>query len=214
MQVINSSVKVEFPERLKGALERLEIIARNCYKSEERIGPGTALRLIKGTIMKKKHYPILEHESATVRFICNRGVSHELVRHRIASYAQESTRYVNYGKKGLQFIQPTFKKNYDKNYETWLGVMQVIEQGYNQLLKDGAEPQEARGVLPIDVKTEIIATLNLRQWLWVFSQRLSIYAHPHIRKLFAELLPQFKKLIPIIFDGVSEPQFEVDNQDK
>lgn len=209
MQVINSSVAVLNPERSEGVLKRLELVARNCYKSEERIGEGSAEKLIKNTIMKRKHYSILEHEGLQVRFICNRGVMAELTRHRLASFAVESTRYCNYSG-NLTFIDPQFGAIpglplplLQEMNDEWEKAMLSSEASYNTLIELGVSPQYARGVLPIDVKTEVVATMNLRQWRWVFSQRLSKAAHPHIRKLFKELLTQFKELVPVIFDDIS-----------
>jgi len=182
-------------------LKNLERYGRVCYKSEEKITPESAKNFIKN-IIEAGHESVIEHEKITVRVICDRGISHEIVRHRIASYSQESTRYCNYKKKGIVFIEPFFFKKEDQKYQVWLKAMEACERAYNQLIELGASPQEARTVLPNSLKTEIIITYNLREWRHFFKLRLSKNAHPQMREIFLPLLKEFQKRIPVIFDDI------------
>ena len=158
-------------------------------------------------IRAKAIFPRAAHEKITVRFICDRGVTHELVRHRIASYSQESTRYCNYcnDKFGneLTFIRPCF---WDENTEdgkakmaVWKEAMENIEKEYNQLISMGAKPEEARSILPNSLKTEIVVTMNLRSWRHFFELRTSERAHPQIRQIANALLAELKTQLPVIF---------------
>lgn len=175
----------------------IEQAGRVCYKSEDRIAEQSAIPFIKG-ILKAGHESVIEHASATVRFITDRGVSHEIVRHRMASYSQESTRYVNYGKTEIKFIIPgDFELDAD---DLWL--LDAIEKHYNQCLWKGRTPQQARYFLPNGVKTELIMTCNMREWRHFFQLRTPKPAHPQMRELVIPLLEEFKKQIPVIFDDI------------
>jgi len=182
-------------------LKNIERYGRTCYKSENRITPDSARRFI-ATILKSGHESVIEHEKVTVRIICDRGVTHELIRHRIASYSQESTRYCNYRSRGVQVIEPFFFVGDDKKYQIWLDAMNACEKAYNALIEAGATPQEARSVLPNSLKTEIVVTCNLREWRHFFKLRTSKRAHPQIREIAIPLLKEFQRRIPIIFDDI------------
>ena len=149
---------------------------------------------------------MLEHEKITVRFICDRGVTHEIVRHRIASYSQESTRYCNYSQdkfgNELTFIKPCFWNEDDAQYKLWLDTMQYIEEMYNKLIASGAKPEEARSILPNSLKTEIVVTMNLREWRHFFKLRTDPAAHPQIREISLALLDELKQKLPIIFGDI------------
>ena len=155
-------------------------------------------------IIKRWHLSVLEHQTITVRVICDRGVSHEIVRHRLASYTQESTRYCNYtkGKFGSEItvIEPCFWSADDEKYKVWKQTVEQIEAGYNRLIDLGATPQEARSVLPNSLKTEIVVTMNLREWRHFFTLRTSPAAHPQMREVAIPMLKEFKRIIPVIFD--------------
>jgi len=184
-------------------LRNIENISRTCYKSHDRINQDSHKKLVK-SLVKNGHHAMIEHESVTVKFVTDRGISHELVRHRIASFAQESTRYCSYNDH-LVFISPfdsCFKNNYVKQYTSWLNVMQIAEITYQQMLRNGATPQEARSVLPNSLKTEIIVTMNLRSWRNFFQLRADYHAHPQMREIAVPLLAEFKQLIPIVFDDI------------
>ena len=186
-------------------LSRIERAARVCYKSEDKIAEGTAEKLIQSCIARG-HESVIEHEVVTVKVICDRGVSHEIVRHRIASYSQESTRYCNYSPEGnvgeVTFVAPLFFANYEANYYAWAIAMERAEDSYNILCKSGATPQEARSVLPNSLKTEIVITMNLREWRHFFRLRTAEAAHPQMREITIPMLEEFKKRIPVIFDDI------------
>lgn len=188
-------------------LKKLERAARVCYKSEHRITDDSAQTLIRN-IINRGHESVIEHEVVTVRIVCDRGVSHEIVRHRIASYSQESTRYCNYfGDKfgnELTFIKPYFWEEDKEKYEIWKDAMQYIESTYMKLIAVGAEPQEARSILPNSLKTEIVVTMNLREWRHFFKLRAGAAAHPQMRQIAVPMLRKFQEMIPIIFDGIDD----------
>lgn len=188
-------------------LKNIEKYGRVCYKSEDKITEGSAKVFI-ANILKSGHESVIEHEKISVRIICDRGVTHEIVRHRIASYSQESTRYCNYNRekfgKELTFIKPLFWEKDSKEYKTWLDVMRSIENAYNNLIEMGVEPQQARSILPNSLKTEIVVTMNLREWRHFFRLRTSSRAHPQMREVACAVLEEFRKKVPVIFDDISD----------
>ncbi len=186
-------------------LKRIEKIGRVCYKSEERITDDSAKKFVTN-ILKSGHESVIEHEKISVRIICDRGVTHEIVRHRIASYSQESTRYCNYSKekfgKELTLIKPLFWEEDSIEFKMWMDAMQIIEDTYNKLIEAGAEPQQARSILPNSLKTEIVVTMNLREWRHFFQLRTAKRAHPQMREVACAILEEFQNKIPIIFDDI------------
>lgn len=190
-------------------LKRIERAGRTCYKSEDKITEKTATIFV-SMLIKKGHETVLEHEKITVRVICDRGVSHEIVRHRIASYSQESTRYCNYSKdkfgNEITVIEPCFwttSKNDSKKFNVWKSAMEAAEKAYFDLVEQGATPQEARSVLPNSLKTEIVMTMNLREWRHFFKLRTSSAAHPQMLEISRPMLDEFKKLIPMVFEDIT-----------
>ena len=206
MKVI--SPKIQFFEPLDGPamLKRLERAGRVCYKSENKITVGSAEQFL-GSIIRRGHESVLEHEKITVSIICDRGVTHELVRHRIASYSQESTRYCNYTNEKfgseLTFIKPCFWAEDDPKYAVWKEQMAQLEETYQRLLEAGASPQEARSILPNSLKTEIVVTMNLREWRHFFRLRTAPAAHPQMREMAELLLEAFRNGVPVIFDDLT-----------
>lgn len=198
----------EIISKIDGAemLRNIELCGRVCYKSEDRITDGSAEKFV-GMILKSGHESVLEHEKITVRFVCDRGVTHEIVRHRIASYSQESTRYCNYSKDKfggeITFIRPCFWAEDDEKFVVWKETMQSIEDSYVKLISLGAKPEEARSILPNSVKTEIMVTMNLREWRHFFKLRTAERAHPQIREVAIPLLNELKGLVPVIFDDIN-----------
>lgn len=184
-------------------LKNIERYGRTCYKSEDKMTFDSARRFV-AMILKSGHESVIEHEKITVRVVCDRGVTHEIVRHRIASYSQESTRYCNYKTRGIKIIEPSFFVGDDTKYQIWLAAMQTCENAYNALIEAGASPQEARSVLPNSLKTEIVITYNLREWRHFFKLRCSKRAHPQMREISIPLLREFKRMIPVIFDDIAE----------
>ncbi len=206
MKIIEPSYVIEEEIDAQKMMKTIERAGRTCYKSEQNISEGSAERFI-ANIIKRGHESVIEHEKITVRFICDRGVTHELVRHRIASYSQESTRYCNYSNdkfgNELTFIKPCFwdestKEGKDK-MDVWKKSMQNIENEYNELVALGAKPEEARSILPNSLKTEIVVTMNLRSWRHFFELRTAPAAHPQIRQIAGALLDEFKEKLPVIF---------------
>jgi thymidylate synthase (FAD) len=186
-------------------IKSIESKGRVCYKSEDRITEDSARTFI-GNILKSGHESVIEHEKISVRIVCDRGVSHEIVRHRIASYSQESTRYCNYNKdkfgNELTFIKPSFWEEGSEQYKIWVESMQLAEDSYMKLIEIGAKPQEARSILPNSLKTEIIVTMNLREWRHFFRLRTSEKAHPQMREIACPMLDEFKRKIPVLFDDL------------
>jgi thymidylate synthase (FAD) len=186
-------------------LTRIEYYGRVCYKSEDKITSDSAERFVEH-LLSSGHESVLEHVSITVQIICDRGVSHELVRHRLASYSQESTRYCNYSKEKfggeLTFIKPCFFESDSTAYKNWYVTMVLLEQAYLQLLRNGAKPEEARTVLPNSLKTEVIMTANLREWRHILKLRTAAKAHPQMRQVMAMVLKEFKAQVPVIFDDI------------
>jgi thymidylate synthase (FAD) len=206
-------------------LERLELAGRTCYKTEGKIetwsDSGTirsksAAAFVAG-IIKRGHESVLEHVSLSVRIVTDRGVTHELVRHRIASYSQESTRYCNYGKQGeVVFIQPVWTE--DRSWlpqesekdivgrllrpeELWAVACRESETHYLALLTAGWSPQQARTVLNNSLKTEIVTTMNIREWRHFFKLRTAKAAHPQMRELAQSIYRTFLTAFPVVFDG-------------
>jgi thymidylate synthase (FAD) len=179
-----------------------------CWKSEERIEPGSAEKFIKGTLLKLQHLSVIEHAVATVRFVCDRGVSHEMVRHRIASFSQESTRYANYAKakfdSQITVIEPPGLSGVQR--ATWIEAMEAAERAYLSLIASGAKPQIARAVLPTCLKTEIVVTANLREWMHIFELRCSPAAHPQIREVMLIARSHLTAVYPELF-----PSFVVED---
>jgi len=202
MTIIRPSYRIE-PIDSNSILKQIERYGRVCYKSEGRITPESAEPFIK-RIIRSGHESVLEHASITVTFICDRGVSHEIVRHRIGSYSQESTRYTRYGKEAkareVTFIKPFFYKTGSEEYKMWKLTMGYCEDAYLSLLKAGSSPQKARSVLPNSLKTEIVCTYNLREWRHFFKLRTSPKAHPQMRELTIPLLAEFKSQLPVVFE--------------
>ncbi len=216
MIIQKATVEVLSAERYEDMLRRVERIGRVCYKSEDRIQEGSAEAFIRG-ILRRGHESVIEHGSITVKFICDRGVTHEIVRHRIASYSQESTRYCNYVKEkfGSQItcIDLATGFRYDLNDETdrkkygvWQRAMEDAERSYFQMIELGATPQEARSVLPNSLKTELVATMNLREWRHFFRLRADAAAHPQCREVAQMLLERFAKDYPVFFADLLEAQ--------
>jgi thymidylate synthase (FAD) len=154
------------------------------------------------------HESVIEHATMSVRFVCDRGVSHELVRHRLCGFSQESTRYCNYGKgrfgSHITVIRPVFWEGEDEReaYEIWERECLNAEDAYLDLVARGARPEQARSVLPNSLKTEIVVTANLREWRHIFRLRTSLKAHPQMRQLMRPLLAECRRRVPVLFDDV------------
>lgn len=207
MRIIPPSYEILAMQDGREMVRNIELAGRTCYKSEDRITDDSAGKFVK-MILKSGHESVIEHASVSVRFVCDRGVTHELVRHRLAAYSQESTRYCNYSKDKfgdeITVIRPLFWKPGEPQYERWERAMRAAEAAYMDLVKAGARPEEARSVLPNSLKTEIVMTANLREWRHVFSLRCASRAHPQIREVMLPLLAEMRERIPAVFDDVRE----------
>jgi thymidylate synthase (FAD) len=206
--------------------ELIEKAGRTCYKSECKGDPDAFVRMINS----RNHASVLEHSFISVKFIVDRGVSHELVRHRLCSFSQESTRYCNYNKKGITYIIPPWfshlnegiynlrywydaisfdndkNEEYDIGYKSneyhWLLSIGQCEEIYNILIKNGQQPQQARSVLPNSLKTEIVMSANAREWRHIFNLRCHKSAHPQMREIMIPLLKDFQQRSPALFDDI------------
>jgi len=187
-------------------LKNIERYGRICYKTEGKITEESYKEFVKKRI-DEGHEAIIEHEKITVIITCDRGVTHEIVRHRIASYSQESTRYCNYSNdifgNEITVIEPFFLVDKPLPYKIWEHSCLYSEVKYFDLLNAGSTAQEARSVLPNSLKTEIVVTMNLREWRHFFKLRTAKSAHPQMREITIPMLAKFKELIPIIFDNIN-----------
>ena len=195
MQVIKSSVELVNTMSYKEALNITELATRVCYKSEDKMKEGSAEKLIKG-IIKSKHFGCLEHVNLTVKFICDRACSHQLVRHRLMSFNQKSQRYCK--EDNLEVIKPEGLEN----TSLWLESCRQAENAYAELIRRGEKPEVARGVLPNSTATEIYATANIREWRHFFELRCDKTAQKDIRMLALELLCQMFEKYPVFFEDL------------
>lgn len=214
MKIIKASYEILRPDPIDGIaeLKHLERCARTAYKSEDKITEdGESAKKIVRRLIESSHESTLEHGGMTVKFIVDRGVSHEIVRHRLASYTQESTRYCNYSKdkfgNEITVIAPRY---WPDKYPSskwhlrgdWQRACKSAEEKYFALLRSGATPQEARAVLPNSLKTEVIMTANWREWRHFLTLRTAPDAHPQIREVAIPLLKELHEKIPVLFDDI------------
>jgi thymidylate synthase (FAD) len=218
MKIIKQSWEFMEDYNYEDMLLFIERCGRVCYKSEDRITKGSAEKFLKEIIIPSKHHSVLEHKNISIKIITDRGVSHEWVRHRIAAYSQESTRYCNYSKdkfgNQLTFILPVWfydEKPIDETvyltppspeYVEWFVAMEYAEKSYLKLLEYGQTPQQARTVLPNSLKTELVATHNIREWRHIFSLRAFKGAHPQMIELASDILNTFKTNFPVFFEDI------------
>ena len=200
MKVIEQSH--EILQHDEDMLKVIERAARTCYKSEDLITEESAERLV-GSLIKRGHHAMLEFGSVTVKFITDRGVTHEIVRHRLCSFAQESTRYVNYNNKGFEFIKPVWWDDWSPIERTiWKEQMCWVGDRYNTLIGRGSTPQQARSILPNSLKAEIVVKANVREWRHIFTLRCNPAAHPQMVELMKPVLAEFQLKFPILFDDI------------
>lgn len=219
MKIIEPSFEILTPIDRKSILKQIERVARTCYKSEDRITDESAPKMIK-SLVARNHLAMLEHAVISVKFICDRGVSHEIVRHRIASFAQESTRYCNYGsgKHGneITVIKPWFFEEGTPEYDAWCRACEYAEYQYMELLSMGRTPQEARSVLPNSLKTEIVVTMNPREWIHFFNLRAvgtTGAPHPQMEEIASALLKTFADALPEVY-GKQYEQYVSNKEEK
>ncbi len=206
MKIIQPSFEILDNINGEEIIQKIEHAGRICYKSEDSISKNSSKAFISG-IIKRGHESVIEHEKITVKITCDRGVTHEIVRHRVASYSQESTRYCNYANdkfnNEITVIKPCFWEEDSQNFIIWKNTMEQIEKAYFDMIENGAQPQQARSILPNSLKTEIIVTMNLREWRHFFKLRVSKESHPQMREIAIPILNKFKEVIPVIFDDIT-----------
>lgn len=203
MKIIEPSVELINPPSYETALNTIEIAGRTCYQSEDKMTDDSAESFIR-RIIQRGHESVLEHVSVTARFICDRGVSHEIVRHRIGAYSQESTRYCNYsnGKFGgeITVVEP---RVFDSGaYKIWYAAMQYAEDTYLELLEAVATPQEARSVLPNSLKTTLVVTYDLREWRHFLRMRCAPDAHPQMQQVAKMTKSILTERYPVFFEDL------------
>jgi thymidylate synthase (FAD) len=239
MKIVRPYARIMNPEILSGALRTIEYAARVSHRSEDAQTEESAERFIRAVVLQHGDWSVVGHVSASVEFLVDRGITHEIVRHRIASYTQESTRFVNYAKKmPPSFIYPKpdvecpcCLNDYDSDptpdgkhvigyevgklncrYDTdWLEAIRAAETAYKRLLAKGWRPQEARSVFPNALSSKIIVTFNLRTWRHFFLMRTSKEAHPQMRQVTIPLLAEFQRLVPILYEDIVPESRQVDN---
>lgn len=213
MKIINASTEILTP--ITGdEIRRIEYVGRRtCYKSGDKITDDSAKKFVENLI-KNEDEEVLKHSSLSVKFICDLGMSHELIdleliRHHLTSFAQVSTKYCNYNKdkfeKELTFIKPIFLEERSDSYEYWENAMADAEIYYLSMLDSGCTPQEARSVLPNSIKTEVVMTANYREWrdfFWLKAARKTGPAHPQMEELTVPLLKEVVNKIPVVFDDI------------
>lgn len=234
MILIKAHHKIEFPDKENAIrmMRTIESAARTCYKSEDKITDESYKPFVRKIVHVFKHESTIEHGAITVRFVTDRGVTHEMVRHRLAAFSQESTRYVDYSGSSkcgdCQFIIPLWLKDnlpegqwfWDDEklvlhdaagavHDTksvpaneWLFAMQTAAKQYGVLRMQNWSPQQARSVLPNSTKTEIVVTANPREWRHILKMRTSPQAHPQIREVMIPVLAELTELMPELFDDI------------
>jgi thymidylate synthase (FAD) len=240
MKIVKPYAKIMEPEQLSGALGRIEYAARISHGSEDAQTADSAERFIRAVVLQHGDWSVVEHVSVSVEFLVDRGITHEIVRHRIASYTQSSTRFINYAKKmppsfiypkpevecpyclsGNEVVQgesPTEVKHWlhpdhSKCFYSpcWLTAIQHAEDQYRNLIDLGWRPQEARSVFPNALSSKIMWTMNLRGWRHCFLMRTSKEAHPQMRQVMIPLLAEFQRLLPILYEDIIPESRQVDN---
>ena len=206
MRIIEPSVELISELDAEKIMKHIELAGRVCYKSESRISDKSAEKFI-ANIIKSGHESVIEHVSLTFKIICDRGVTHEIVRHRLASYSQASTRYCNYASdkfgNELTFIKPCFWSEDDANYKLWAETMRLVEKNYLAMIANGAQPQQARSILPNSLMTEIFMTANLRELRHFLKLRCSKRAHPQMREVALKIYKILNESLPVIFSDIA-----------
>ncbi|MBQ3444434.1 MAG: FAD-dependent thymidylate synthase [Selenomonadaceae bacterium] len=205
MKIIEPSVELIEDFDAAAVMQKIERAGRVCYKSEGNIKADSAEKFIRG-IIKRGHESVIEHATVSFKIVCDRGVTHELVRHRLASYSQESTRFCDYsaGKFGgeLTFIKPCFWSDDDENFLLWKATMAQLEKTYLAMRAAGARPEEARSILPNSLKTEIFVTMNLRELRHFLKLRTAKAAHPQMREVALKIYQILVEKLPAVFDDL------------
>ena len=205
MKIIEPSVELVDDFDAVAVMKKIERAGRVCYKSEGNIKTDSAEKFIRN-IIKRGHESVIEHAAVSFKIICDRGVTHELVRHRLASFSQESTRFCDYsaGKFGgeLTFIRPCFWSDDDENFKLWRTTMELVEKIYLAMRAAGTKPEEARSILPNSLKTEIFVTMNLRELRHFLKLRTAKAAHPQMRQVALKMYEILVEKLPAVFGDI------------
>lgn len=218
MKIIKPSFEILTPISEGGVYELtfIENAGKTCYKSSTNCEDFSRTKKFVQNLINNGHHSVLEHSILTVKFIVDRAIANELVRHRIASYSQESTRYCNYSNDRfngeLTFIEPCYWDPESLGYDYWRNAVEKAEEAYLDLLKNGETPEKARAVLPLSLKTEIVMTANYREWRNFFKLRTADDCHPQMLEVTRPLLEELKSLIPVIFDDIMYKKEKEDNE--
>lgn len=207
MLIVQPSVQLLNPITRKDLYTQIELAGRVCYKSEDKITDDSAEGFIR-RVLNRGHEAVIEHASISLKVVCDRGVTHEIVRHRIASYCQESTRYCNYSQdkfgQQISVIEPLYLDKSSRAYKIWRCACENAENAYFDMLFSGCSPQEARAVLPNSLKTEIVVTMNPREWRHFFKLRCAPAAHPQMRQVALMALATMYAMYPVLFEDIAE----------
>ena len=195
MKIIEPSVELVDNVSYADICNKIERCGRVCYQSEPKGNPEDFIR----RLIKRGHESVLEHVSLTFHIICDRAIQNELVRHRLSSPSVESTRYVKYD--DMTFIKPTFRKH--SSEIVFQEVVEHVERAYREMLSDGEKPEDARGILPMCLKSELYMTANLREWRHILKLRTDAKAHPQMRRVAGLILEVFKKNYPVFVEDLS-----------
>jgi len=205
MKIINAGYEIFDLPKADDVLKKLEYACRICYKSHDKIKEGSAEKIIK-SVIKSGHTSVIEHYGISVLFKIDRGISHELVRHRHLSVSQTSTRYVNYSKekfgKEITVIKPFFFKEDFDSYKLWLSAMEFAENIYMEMISKGIKAEKARSVLPQSTATEVFTTANITHWRHILNLRCSSKSHPQIREVMIPFLKELYEWCPILFEDL------------
>ena len=212
MKIVDPWIQVEEYDSVK-IMKNIERACRTCYRSEGNITEDSYKKLITNCI-NRGHESVLEHEKITIRLTCDIGVYKDLTRHRMASFAIESTRFCNYskGKYGneLTFMRPSNMEEGSEIYNIWYKTMEMIEKSYLEMAEKGAKADQLRMMLPHSTKADVIMTANIREWRHIFKLRCAPAAHPSVQEIMIMLLNEFRKKIPVLFDDI--PYGEIEKQ--
>lgn len=207
MLIVQPSVQLINALSRKDLYTQIELAGRVCYKSEDKITDDSAEGFIR-RVLNRGHEAVIEHASISLKVVCDRGVTHEIVRHRIASYCQESTRYCNYSQdkfgQQISVIEPLYLDKSSIAYKIWCCACANAENAYFSMLSSGCSPQEARAVLPNSLKTEIVITMNPREWRHFFTLRCAPAAHPQMRQVALMALEVMHTMYPVLFEDIAE----------
>lgn len=203
MKIIKNKVELINAPDYKTVLNTVELATRTCYKSEDKMGEGTAEKLIRGCI-KRGHLSTIEHAFVTVRITADRAILNEMVRHRLCQYSQESTRYVNYDSdkygREIKVIQPVQLTGDD--IQVWKEACTYAEYCYNKLVDAGVKPENARSVLPLCTASELVMTANMREWRHILSLRRGPGAHPDMREVADMIYEVLREKYPVFFEDL------------